>query len=424
MQALIAEHIDPLTLGTDQFYALVMQLWQDQRLQDEFGLYNGDTSLGNVDVSVSAAQVRDAIQAELFSPTQSGDHGLLQSGLTLRQQQGLPLSTPQSDFLATGTTGSSSSGYLADLARRAGFPEDQIATAVAVAMAESGGNPDAVGDLSITPGGSIGLWQINLQAHPDLAAKFDLKDPLQNAMAAYQVWQNSGGRWSPWTTYNTGAYQQYLGAGQGPYVRGGAVTTANSLDTQYAGIVSTFNSYAGRKPTPQELMGLIGMTPDELTQYMRSWNSHIPGLTVGGYEDMRAAADKESNAMFGHGVTDGMIGELNKEGMTSPTAIRFWLMQQDIAGKMDPKTYQQLYKANQPHMAGIYSQPYAFDPRIAAQQHEKAVAQGALARNETVNLERQWADFRKQQRDFGDPDISAQQRDIAKTEADTAAGVF
>ena len=38
--------------------------------------------------------------------------------------------------------------------------------AVAVALAESGGNANAEGDVTI--GGSFGLWQVFCVAHPDL----------------------------------------------------------------------------------------------------------------------------------------------------------------------------------------------------------------------------------------------------------------
>ena len=91
------------------------------------------------------------------------------------------------------------------LASNAGFSDPS--TAAAIALAESSGNPNAVGDLNIT-GGSVGLWQINLKAHPEYTAA-QLTDPQTNANAAFAVFQAAGG-FSPWTTYNTGAYQAYL----------------------------------------------------------------------------------------------------------------------------------------------------------------------------------------------------------------------
>jgi len=93
-------------------------------------------------------------------------------------------------------------------ASTAGFSGDDLNTACAIALAESSGNASAVGDLNITPGGSIGLWQINLKAHPEYTAN-ELTDPQTNANAAYAVYSSAGG-FSPWSTYNSGAYQAYL----------------------------------------------------------------------------------------------------------------------------------------------------------------------------------------------------------------------
>lgn len=93
---------------------------------------------------------------------------------------------------------------LQDLASSVGFPDPSLAAAVA--MAESGGNPDVVGDLTL--GRSVGLWQINLRAHPDYTED-DLKDPTTNAQAAFAI-SSGGTNWQPWTTYRTGAYLQYV----------------------------------------------------------------------------------------------------------------------------------------------------------------------------------------------------------------------
>jgi Lysozyme like domain len=89
------------------------------------------------------------------------------------------------------------------LAASVGFPDPGLAAAVA--MAESGGNAYAVGD----GGSSFGLWQIHSPSHPEFDAS-RLLDPNYNAHAALLI-SKSGGDWSPWTTYRTGAYQQYMG---------------------------------------------------------------------------------------------------------------------------------------------------------------------------------------------------------------------
>jgi hypothetical protein len=98
---------------------------------------------------------------------------------------------------------------LATYAANAGFSGDDLNVAVAVALAESSGNPNAVGDLAITPGGSVGLWQVNLKFHPEYT-EAELKDPQTNANAAYAIYQNAGNSFTPWSTYKSGAYLAYL----------------------------------------------------------------------------------------------------------------------------------------------------------------------------------------------------------------------
>jgi hypothetical protein len=92
---------------------------------------------------------------------------------------------------------------LGRLAADAGFRGDDILVAAAVALAESGGDPGAVGD----GGDSIGLWQINRPAHPTIGTVAELKDPAYNARAAHQVWTAEG--WRAWTQYRNGRYRPH-----------------------------------------------------------------------------------------------------------------------------------------------------------------------------------------------------------------------
>lgn len=98
---------------------------------------------------------------------------------------------------------------LRQLALMAGFAGQSADVAAAVAMAESGGDPAAEGDLTL--GISRGLWQINVRAHPDFDA-VRLFDPEYNARAAYLV-SSHGTSWTPWTNYRNGAYKKYMPGG-------------------------------------------------------------------------------------------------------------------------------------------------------------------------------------------------------------------
>lgn len=98
------------------------------------------------------------------------------------------------------------------LAVNAGFPAgDSAVTAAAIALAESGGNPQAVGDLAL--GGSYGLWQVNHPAHPQYSTS-ELLIPEYNAQAALAI-SNRGTNWAPWSTYTSGAYRRYLAPAPG-----------------------------------------------------------------------------------------------------------------------------------------------------------------------------------------------------------------
>lgn len=103
---------------------------------------------------------------------------------------------------------------LAQVFRDAGFMGENLITMIAVSLAESGGDPDNVGDEALvnkTWGPSIGLAQIrSLWAQRGTGRSRDadrLTDPAFNARAAYEI--SSGGTnfrpWSMWTN------QRYLG---------------------------------------------------------------------------------------------------------------------------------------------------------------------------------------------------------------------
>lgn len=99
---------------------------------------------------------------------------------------------------------------IATVAENAGFQGEDLITAVAVALAESSGNPDALGDIGIGQG-SFGLWQINSKYHPEFGPDFTtLYDPQTNANAAYQVYTAAGNSFSPWSTFKNGSYEQFM----------------------------------------------------------------------------------------------------------------------------------------------------------------------------------------------------------------------
>jgi len=96
---------------------------------------------------------------------------------------------------------------IAQVAYNAGFRGQALNEAVAVALAESGGNPIAYNPEAAAGtkagSGSRGLWQIYGGAHPEYNNN-SVFNPQANANAAYKVFLQAGGRFTPWSTYNQG----------------------------------------------------------------------------------------------------------------------------------------------------------------------------------------------------------------------------
>lgn len=119
------------------------------------------------------------------------------------------------DLIEASVTGNLTAAQLAVLAQNAGFQGPNVVIAVAIALAESGGNAKAYNPETAAGAaanmGSYGLWQIYLTAHPEYQNS-NLYDPQTNANAAFAVYSASG--FSAWSTFNSGAYEAHLSSAQ------------------------------------------------------------------------------------------------------------------------------------------------------------------------------------------------------------------
>lgn len=135
---------------------------------------------------------------------------------------------------------------LVAIAKQAGFPDADAPTAAAIALAESSGNAEAT---HVNSNGSedFGGWQIN-SVHRALLAGKNWRDINVNAQMAYQVWHDAGGKFTPWSTFKSGAYTKYLsgnvaGAGAGAAIGGGTTAAAESSGIDpFAGVTASLNS--------------------------------------------------------------------------------------------------------------------------------------------------------------------------------------
>ena len=202
---------------------------------------------------------------------------------------------------------------ISQLAAAAGFQGSDIQTATAIAQAESSGNPLVTGDLNITPGGSVGLWQINLAAHPNYTAA-ELMNPAANAAAAYALYKAAGYKFTPWSTYNNGAYSQYLsGNGTSP----GTSTPSSSAST---GVVSNASASAppkngfvyGYTGPPFNFLGHLSLTQfNAFTTWVDARAGNFPDIQQ--HYQIRAAQLRKTA-----GVLEKFYSTLNDE-LLAPT---------------------------------------------------------------------------------------------------------
>lgn len=200
------------------------------------------------DVALEAVGANSGKTGGVFSKSPESQHAVTSSGITaatnksikhkaaenIEMNNAVPTNqdypTPPADIGAcTGgpTPPLSLDGYTgADLAARAaynaGFRGDALATAVAIAGAESTWNPSAVGDVGLQSdkwGPSVGMWQGRTLKSPGDYTGVDAQRDINslggssttniqnNANFAYAL-SNGGKNFKPWTTYTSGAYQK------------------------------------------------------------------------------------------------------------------------------------------------------------------------------------------------------------------------
>ena len=127
-----------------------------------------------------------------------------------------------------------SAGQIKQYALNAGFTGSGADTITAIALAESGGNPNAF-NPNDPSGGSFGLTQIN-GVHQ--GAAMTLGNPQEALNQAFTI-SNGGTNFGPWSTYTNGAYQQYIPAAQAGTqtltASGGTVLPSVTMDYSIAG---------------------------------------------------------------------------------------------------------------------------------------------------------------------------------------------
>jgi hypothetical protein len=140
-------------------------------------------------------------------------------------------------------------------AKGAGFSGKGLTIAIAVALAESGGNPNATG-----PVGEKGLWQVYPRAHPDWDRGGNLYDPAYNARAAYSI-SGQGINWHPWTTYNIGSYLLFMPTAEVAAQKAQPVTGLGAAPAQ---ALTHVPDVAGNIRSALDTAGQLGRIGDDL----------------------------------------------------------------------------------------------------------------------------------------------------------------
>lgn len=155
----------------------------------------------------------------------------------------------------------------ADAGRAAGWRGDRLVLAVAISLAESGCTPGATGyngPTSGCPNGSAdrGAWQINDCYHAEVsdACAYDLQC---NADEAYRI-SDGGADFTPWTTYNTGAYAGYWAEA----VDGVNAPSGNDTYTVRTG---SGGGYVNLRAGPHVTEDAVGRVADAGTVQLQCW---------------------------------------------------------------------------------------------------------------------------------------------------------
>lgn len=214
------------------------------------------------------------------------------------------------------------------------------------------------GDLIAISGANVGdsTGAVTEVTWQDPSAKFDSSGVLQGG---YQNPHQVLDQIFNGTTFSTIGLPDAAGTGM--------PTVNTKLDTEYPSIKKDWTDYFGSPPSPGDVALVLqnGTSPTEWTSFIRSLPGHIPGMNVGQITDLRTLADTASTKYFGHLATDGIVKELNDQGMVGQSDVNFFygqLSENQLAG-IDKQTYAQIAKVLEPNMKGALNET-GTDPRM------------------------------------------------------------
>lgn len=232
-------------------------------------------------------------------------------------------------------------------AYNAGFRGEDLVTMVAIAMAESAGNPNA----RYNPNGgtgedSYGLWQINMDpSYRDgrlkqlgLTDPKQLWDPNVNAKAAKTIWGSQG--WGAWSTYTSGKYKQYLDAARAAVSglsSGGSGSAPKGLTPVGGGKYLASNAATSFLAAQKELRDKYGITVSVISGY-RSYEEQkqLYDEYLAGKRSGPVAKPGESNHQSGTALDIQTNGDL---ATVAAVFKKYGLVQSDYIRRTDPNHF-------------------------------------------------------------------------------------
>lgn len=133
------------------------------------------------------------------------------------------------------------------LAISAGFNSKDADIASAIAIAESGGNPNAHKGPDAKDD-SYGLWQINYLGalRADRTKRYGppegLYDPAKNAKAAFDIYRRAGYTFRDWSTFKNGDYKKHLNDDTGAEAVANAPGAIADAATAVPNAISAFSN--------------------------------------------------------------------------------------------------------------------------------------------------------------------------------------
>lgn len=151
-----------------------------------------------------------------------------------------------------------------------------------------------------------------------------------------------------------------LGVQDAATLAGTGIVHSTALDTSFPGAKGAFVSYFGRLPTDAELTSVAlagGPNQDaaSMEDYVRSLPSHVPGIAIGAYADLRKTVDSASLRALGHAGSDAVVKELYDAKTTSPADVKYWYdSHSPNQVGVDNATYNAAYLANAAYTQAVY----------------------------------------------------------------------